>query len=429
MATVNIRRDVSDPFYRYKMERIQSKIEGKGNGIKTVIVNLSAIAQALARPPSSTSAPCEGRVADKTVVIKYFGFELGAQTNTNPTDDRWIINGAHDASKLQDYLDGFISRFVLCRECKNPETEINVKDGRIFLDCKAGGELTDVDLRLKLSSFILKSQAKKGKKDKSTKKAERRARKEAGAHHGDDKSPTDRSPAESDSPHDDGEVEVAAGSDDEFTRRITADAQEIEDAKDAQEIQWSVDTSEAAVKARAKELPSDLKSVVLDDDEGAGDSSQYDQFGQWVMDAAQEKGDVGAVGNVDIYLKAQKQGIEGKHRTLTVLAQTLFDERIVAQLEQRREMLAKMITSERHEKAFLGGMERFVGTQRPELIPKVSKILLTIYENDLVTEDVLKAWGGKASKKYVDLKVSKQVRKSADQFMTWLNTAESDDSE
>lgn len=45
-------QDVSDPFYRYKMERIQSKIEGKGNGIKTVVVNLSSIANSLARPPS-----------------------------------------------------------------------------------------------------------------------------------------------------------------------------------------------------------------------------------------------------------------------------------------------------------------------------------------------------------------------------------------
>ncbi|KAK5073373.1 eukaryotic translation initiation factor 5, partial [Cryomyces antarcticus] len=123
MATVNIRRDVTDPFYRYKMERLQSKVEGKGNGIKTVIVNLSSVAQSLARPPS--------------YVIKYFGFELGAQTNIAPTDDRWIINGAHEASKLQDYLDGFISKFVLCKKCKNPETDVQIKNNDITLDCKA----------------------------------------------------------------------------------------------------------------------------------------------------------------------------------------------------------------------------------------------------------------------------------------------------
>lgn len=45
-------QDVSDPFYRYKMERLQSKIEGKGNGIKTVIANLSSVSHSLSRPPS-----------------------------------------------------------------------------------------------------------------------------------------------------------------------------------------------------------------------------------------------------------------------------------------------------------------------------------------------------------------------------------------
>ena len=42
------------------MERIQSKIEGKGNGIKTVIVNLSSVAHSLARPPACklTLTPC-----------------------------------------------------------------------------------------------------------------------------------------------------------------------------------------------------------------------------------------------------------------------------------------------------------------------------------------------------------------------------------
>ena len=51
MATVNIRSDIADPFYRYKMEKLVSKVEGKGNGIKSVIVNLTSVAQSLSRSP------------------------------------------------------------------------------------------------------------------------------------------------------------------------------------------------------------------------------------------------------------------------------------------------------------------------------------------------------------------------------------------
>ncbi|KAI2475842.1 Eukaryotic translation initiation factor 5 [Pyrenophora tritici-repentis] len=411
MATVNIRRDVTDPFYRYKMERIQSKIEGKGNGIKTVIVNLSSVAQSLARPPAH--------------VIKYFGFELGAQTNTSPNDDRWIINGAHDASKLQDYLDGFISKFVLCKKCKNPETDVHIKDANITLDCKACGKISDVDPRLKLSSFILKNEPKKGKKDKSSKKAERRARKEAEAR-GEATSPDGGSPGDSAEENgDDGDLALEAGSDDELTRQINEGAKEIED-EDAKEVEWSIDTSEAAIRARAQDLPDDLKRALVIEDEDEGGSS-YDTFGKWIIDTGAEKGGVENLDNVDIYVKAKELGIETKHRTLTVIPQTLFTEKIVKQIEGRAPMLKKMITSDKHEKAFLGGIERFVGNDKPELIPQVSAILLKIYENDLVSEEQLKAWCSKASKRYVDLKVSKTVRKSAEQFKTWLETADSDE--
>jgi len=88
-----------------------------------------------------------------------------------------------------------------------------------------------------------------------------------------------------------------------------------------------------------------------------------------------------------------------------------------------------MITSERHEKAFLGGTERFVGISKPDLIPQVSSILVKYYDNELVSEESLNAWGSKASKKYVDITISRKVRKSAEKFMNWLETAEEDKSD
>ena len=417
MANVNVRRDVTDPFYRYKMERLQSKVEGKGNGIKTVIVNLSNVAAQLARPPN--------------YVIKYFGFELGAQTNIDPKDDRWIINGAHEASKLQDYLDGFINKFVLCKDCKNPETVVSVKDGNILLDCKACGQRTQADMRHKLASFILKNQPKKGKKDKSTKKADRKARKEAEKNGtGDDEAVNgDGHPSPGDSGSDqaeeNGDVGVEAGSDDELTRKINAGAKELPSEPTAQEkeVQWSVDMSEEAIKARAKALPEDLKQTLVieednEDGETGGGKSAYDEFGDWMDEQAKAKGGVSKVAEVDVYKKAQELGIESKHRTPTVLAMSLFDDKIAKQIEPRAPLLKKVIgDSEKHQKAFLGGIERFVGETHPNLIPTLSLILLPIYENDIVTEEVFKSWGNKASKKYVDLQTSRKVRKSAEKFL------------
>ena len=53
---------------------------------------------------------------------KYFGCELGAQTQIDLKNERYIVNGSHDAEKLQEILDGFIEKFVLCPDCENPET-------------------------------------------------------------------------------------------------------------------------------------------------------------------------------------------------------------------------------------------------------------------------------------------------------------------
>ena len=333
------------------MERLQSKIEGKGNGIKTVVVNLSSVAQSLSRPPSCTSLLSSYMYPAYVLsdVIKFFGFELGAQTNTNPADDRWIINGAHDAPKLQEHLDGFINKFVLCKKCKNPETDVVVKDGRISLDCKACGQRSDVDLRLKLSGFIIKTQPKKGKKDKSEKKARRAKAKGDGDGETNGASPEGSNSDDADA-DEDGAIE--AGSDDELTRRINAEAKDLNGAADEDSVQWTVDTSEAAVKARAQELPNDFKqSLNFEDgdddgeDAGAGNTA-YDQLGSWIISTGETKpGGVKEVPDVDIYLKAKEFGIETKHKTLTVLAQTVFDEDICAEIPKRAAMLKKVCLS------------------------------------------------------------------------------------
>lgn len=196
----------------------------------------------------------------------------------------------------------------------------------------------------------------------------------------------------------------------------------------------SVDMSEEAIKARAKALPEDLKQALVIDDAGGEEPDQagnsYDVLGKWIDEEAAANGGVNKIKDVDIYLKTKELGIESKHRTPGVLAQTIFDDNIVKQIEPRAGMLKKMINTERHEKAFLGGIERFVGIEKPNLIGSVSAILLKIYENDLVSEETLKGWAGKASKKYTgDLAISRKVRKSAEKFIEWLENAESDEDE
>ena len=65
MASVNICRQ-DDQFNRYKMPLVIAKVEGRGNGIKTRIVNCYNVDRALHRLAG--------------YVCKFFGCELDAQT-------------------------------------------------------------------------------------------------------------------------------------------------------------------------------------------------------------------------------------------------------------------------------------------------------------------------------------------------------------
>lgn len=76
-----------------------------------------------------------------------------------------------------------------------------------------------------------------------------------------------------------------------------------------------------------------------------------------------------------------------------------------------------MVTSEKHQKALLGGVERLVGIAHPDLLPSVPKILMALYQTDIIEEEVVTQWGTHVSKKYVDKDVSKRVRKASEPFL------------
>jgi translation initiation factor 5 len=369
------------------MPAIQSKTEGRGNGIKTLVMNLSDVARALNRPPP--------------YVLKYFGHELGALTTIKEEEDRYLVNGVHDSNELQDSLDGFINRFVLCGACKNPETEIQVKGkDELIRDCKACGKISPIDIRHKLATYILKNPPKN---QKGKKAATATANVVGGG-----KSISDivSGNSQANVEHD--------GDDDALTKKINAEAAQLSELE-IKDDDWAVDMSQEAIAARAREL----EGVGLSDAE-----AKFNDFGEWLLNES-KGGKEDLPSDIDIYKKIVELEIQDKEETVQVLAQTLFDDDIKQQIEPHLGLLAKLIHGdEDFEKAFLGGLERFLGLEKPNLIPQVPAILMQLYDKELVSEEVITNWGSKVSRKYVPKDVSKKVRKAAKPFITWLQEAE-----
>ncbi|OAV94861.1 hypothetical protein PTTG_00768 [Puccinia triticina 1-1 BBBD Race 1] len=398
VGIVNIGKDArGDMFHRYKMPVLQVKVEGKGNGIKTVIPNMSDIARALARPPTYTT--------------KFFGCELGAQTTFDEKYDRYIVNGAHQADRLRELLDVFIDKFVLCSSCKNPETELMIvgRDELIWRDCKACGHRGHVDNRHKLCTFILKnppeSSKKKSKRDKKAKAAE------AGG------APTEGS-------SDDGH-----NSQDELTKRIegeAVDAKTAEATSTLKDEDWSADTSAGAVKARMKSLEAGIQNglSLVDEDDEDNPGGPYAVFSEWILTNRE------SVSDPEILVKAKELGIEKKHKTVQILALNLFTENAVKEVQKHHALFAKLVNSEKHQKALLGGIEQLCGEAYPSLVPLgVPKIIMEFYQADILEEDVIKQWGTHVSKKYVDKDISKRVRRACEPLLKWLDEAEAEDDE
>ncbi|KAI4463541.1 eukaryotic translation initiation factor [Holotrichia oblita] len=400
MGTVNVNRNVSDVFYRYKMPRLMAKVEGKGNGIKTVIVNMAEVAKALGRPP--------------TYPTKYFGCELGAQTQFDFKNERFIVNGSHDAVKLQDLLDGFIRKFVLCPECENPETDLLVssKRGTISQGCKACGYHGQLESNHKLITFILKnppnlnpavqgSSLTEGKRSKRSKRTN-------GETNGDGK---------------DVSADTSEGGD-SFAEGGPGD----ENNEDEDSTKWTADVSDEAVRARMQDLTDGAKNMTINDDLEKPEKDRMNIL----YDMVKSKRDAGMLDSAqtqkDIVVEAER--LEIKSKTPLILAELLFDQNILNQIKKHRLLLLRFtINDKKAQKYFMGGLEQLIALHQDALMAKVPSIFKVLYDLDILPESTFIEWADKVSKKYVSKEVSQEIHNKAAPFIKWLQEAESESEE
>ncbi|XP_026481983.1 eukaryotic translation initiation factor 5 [Ctenocephalides felis] len=402
MGSLNVNRSVSDAFYRYKMPRLCAKVEGKGNGIKTVIVNMVDVAKALGRPA--------------TYPTKYFGCELGAQTQFDFKNERFIVNGSHDASKLQDLLDVFIRKFVLCPECDNPETDllVSAKKGTISQGCKACGFHGPLEFNHKLNTFILKNPpnldpAVQGSSLTEGKKRSKRSKK-SGETNG-----TADTPSKDGGDHA-GELNVEAPD-------VVANNGEEEDDEE-----WAVDVSEEAVRARMLDLTDGAKGMTISDDLDKPEKERMDIFYEFVK---QRK----AQGLLEIQqthkeLAGEAERLEIKSKATLILAELLFTSNIISEVRKYRTLLLRFTHDDsKAQRYLLNGLEQIVALHKDTLLNKVPGILKLFYDADILEEKALLDWGGKVSKKYISKELCQEIHTKAEPFIRWLQEAEEEDSD
>lgn len=397
MTSININRNVTDLFYRYKMPKIVAKVEGKGNGIKTVIVNMSDVAKSLGRPP--------------TYPTKYFGCELGAQTQFDSKHDRYIVNGSHDTTKLQDLLDGFIKKYVLCPECENPETDliVNIKKVTISQSCKACGFHGLLKSVHKLNTFIIKNPPNsnlishtslaEGKRGKRIKKANGEM----------NTCPNDSSNS-------------ISPDHEKSTKSFTSSIVNTETNEEDDVGKWAVDVSEEAARARLMDLTIGAKSITLTNDLEKNEKDRIDLFYEMVKIKRDKNEIESVIQERELLLEAER--LEIKSKSILVLVELLFDENIAHQVKKYRKLLLRFTVDDRKaQKYLITGIEHIISLYKKNLLPKAAGIFQMFYNLDIISEDEFLDWDTKMTKKAIK-GVHNEIHKMVQPFINWLKEAE-----
>lgn len=99
------------------------KIEGHIEGRKTILTNFFQIASHIRRKPEHFQ--------------KFMLRELAASGQRE--GDRLVLNMKVPSAKINQKIEEYVKEFVLCKECKKPDTELIKEDRLMFMRCLACG--------------------------------------------------------------------------------------------------------------------------------------------------------------------------------------------------------------------------------------------------------------------------------------------------
>jgi len=99
------------------------KIEGHFEGRKTILTNFFQVASYIRRKPEHFQ--------------KFILKELA--TSGQKEGDRLVLNIKVPSTKINQKIEQYVKEFVLCKECKKPDTELIKEDRLTFIHCLACG--------------------------------------------------------------------------------------------------------------------------------------------------------------------------------------------------------------------------------------------------------------------------------------------------
>jgi len=135
------------------------------------------------------------------------------------------------------------------------------------------------------------------------------------------------------------------------------------------------------------------------------------------------------------YLVGEKLGVESKELGIHFVVEALFDEDepLAPQVKARKAFLVEAVGGDaKLQTATLCAIELYVTETAPNDFKKLVAVLKELYENDVVEEEAVLAWGAdpRAAKKFgVDAKTGEAVRKQAKPFIEWLQQSDDDSDE